>query len=205
MLFTFPSRYLYTIGLQGVFSLAGWSRRIRSGFLVSRLTQDTALPHPLARTGLSPSAAAISNAFRFASSGNPCGPITPPLPKQRRFGLLPFRSPLLGESRLFSSPAGTKMFQFPAFACLAACRAFNAAGFPIRTPADQWSFAPTRGFSQLVASFIASWSLGIYLFARFVILLYLNIIYLSCSILFCHLSNMSKNLYPAVTGGLRGE
>ena len=38
---------------------------------MSRLTQDTALPHPLARTGLSPSAAAISNAFRFASSGNP--------------------------------------------------------------------------------------------------------------------------------------
>ena len=38
---------------------------------MSRLTQDSALPHPLARTGLSPSAAAISNAFRFASPGNP--------------------------------------------------------------------------------------------------------------------------------------
>ena len=35
-----------------------------------------------------------------------------------RFGLLPVRSPLLGESLLFSSPAGTKMFQFPAFASL---------------------------------------------------------------------------------------
>ena len=34
----------------------------------------------------------------------------------RRFGLLPVRSPLLGESLLFSLPAGTKMFQFPAFA-----------------------------------------------------------------------------------------
>ena len=33
-----------------------------------------------------------------------------------RFGLFPVRSPLLGESLLFSSPAGTKMFQFPAFA-----------------------------------------------------------------------------------------
>jgi hypothetical protein len=33
-----------------------------------------------------------------------------------RFGLFPVRSPLLGESRLFSLPAGTKMFQFPAFA-----------------------------------------------------------------------------------------
>ena len=33
-----------------------------------------------------------------------------------RFGLLPVRSPLLGESLLFSLPAGTKMFQFPAYA-----------------------------------------------------------------------------------------
>ena len=33
-----------------------------------------------------------------------------------RFGLFPGRSPLLGESLLFSSPPGTKMFQFPGFA-----------------------------------------------------------------------------------------
>ena len=37
---------------------------------------------------------------------------------RRRFGLIPGRSPLLGESLLFSLPAGTKMFQFPAFASL---------------------------------------------------------------------------------------
>ena len=36
----------------------------------------------------------------------------------QRFGLFPVRSPLLGESLLFSLPAGTKMFQFPAFASL---------------------------------------------------------------------------------------
>ena len=35
-----------------------------------------------------------------------------------RFRLLPGRSPLLGESLLFSSPGGTKMFQFPPFASL---------------------------------------------------------------------------------------
>ena len=35
---------------------------------------------------------------------------------QRRFGLFPGRSPLLGESRLFSFPRGTKMFQFPRLA-----------------------------------------------------------------------------------------
>ena len=42
VLFTFPSRYWYTIGLPGVFSLGGWCRRIQAGFLRSRPTQDTA-------------------------------------------------------------------------------------------------------------------------------------------------------------------
>ncbi len=42
VLFTFPSRYWYTIGLTGVFSLAGWARRIRAGLLVSRVTQEYA-------------------------------------------------------------------------------------------------------------------------------------------------------------------
>ena len=45
------------------------------------------------------------------------GPITPARASpRRRFGLFPVRSPLLGESFLLSLPAGTKMFQFPAFA-----------------------------------------------------------------------------------------
>jgi hypothetical protein len=43
-------------------------------------------------------------------------PTTPPAVTRRRFGLLPVRSPLLGESRLLSSPRGTEMFQFPRFA-----------------------------------------------------------------------------------------
>ena len=49
------------------------------------------------------------------------GPITPTPQRLRaitwhRFGLFPFRSPLLGESRLLSLPTGTEMFQFPALA-----------------------------------------------------------------------------------------
>ena len=46
------------------------------------------------------------------------GPTTPARPTgdARRFGLFPVRSPLLGESLLFSLPGGTKMFQFPPFA-----------------------------------------------------------------------------------------
>ena len=38
-----------------------------------------------------------------------------------RFGLFPGRSPLLGESLLFSLPGGTKMFQFPPFASPSVC------------------------------------------------------------------------------------
>ena len=55
------------------------------------------------------------------------------------------------------------MFQFPAFAFLnyQESPAFSRRGCPIRTSADQRSHAPTRGFSQLAASFFAFRSLGI--------------------------------------------
>ena len=43
----------------------------------------------------------------------------------------------------------------------AGCHPFRMTGCPIRTSADQRPFAPPRGFSQLVTSFIASGSLGI--------------------------------------------
>ena len=49
-------------------------------------------------------------------------PLWPPFPersaksKAKRYRLLPFRSPLLWESRLISVPAVTEMFQFSAFA-----------------------------------------------------------------------------------------
>src|SRR5690554_4913769 len=58
-------------------------------------------------TGLSPSTMQLSRCFHFPGFLPRPGPTTPALPKQRRFGLLPFRSPLLRESLLFSSPAGT--------------------------------------------------------------------------------------------------
>ena len=47
-----------------------------------------------------------------------------------RFGLLRVRSPLLAESLLFSFPAGTEMFQFPAFAPALAGDGIAPAGFP---------------------------------------------------------------------------
>ena len=88
-------------------------------------------------------------------------PTTPDAPRRARFRLFPFRSPLLRESMFLSLPAGTKMFQFPAFAALARCTHFMRAGSPIRTPPDHVLFADPRRFSQLTASFLASESLGI--------------------------------------------
>ena len=85
---------------------------------MSRATQDPATLRMLARTGLSPSTARLSGRFRFASFLRHRGPTTPLRPEPQRFGLFPGRSPLLGESLLFSLPTGTKMFQFPAFAFL---------------------------------------------------------------------------------------
>ena len=118
MLFTFPSRYWFAIGLSGVFSLAGWSRRIRAEFLVLRVTQDTATVLVASNTQLSCSVATLSRMFHSRHFVRRRGPTTPDMPKHVRFGLFPVRSPLLGESLLFSLPAGTKMFQFPAFASL---------------------------------------------------------------------------------------
>ena len=40
MLFTFPSRYLFTIGRRGVLRLGGWSPHVQTRFHVSRPTQD---------------------------------------------------------------------------------------------------------------------------------------------------------------------
>src|SRR5690606_4862460 len=53
------------------------------------------------------------------------------------------------------------MFQFAGFAPLAGYYIFNIVGCPIRIPADHLVCADPRGFSQLIASFFASGSLGI--------------------------------------------
>ena len=83
---------------------------------MSRATQGSAALRMASCTGLSPSVERLSRRFH-----SPCflryrGPTTPFRPQPEGFGLFPVRSPLLGESLLFSLPAGTKMFQFPAFA-----------------------------------------------------------------------------------------
>ena len=71
-----------------------------------------------------------------------------------RFSLFRFRSPLLTESLLFSLPAGTEMFHFPAFPPTglyiqpAVTHHNNEQGFPIRTSSDQ---RPVIGSPRLIA------------------------------------------------------
>lgn len=84
------------------------------------------------------------------------------------FRLFPFRSPLLGKSRLISFPLGTEMFQFPRFASLALCiqtRMIRSllSGFPIQIPSVQRLLPAPRGFSQAATSFFASYCQGIHL------------------------------------------
>ena len=120
MLFTFPSRYWFTIGRQRVFSLAGWSRRVPTGFLVSRGTQV-----PAQRAGVVfvyRTVTFYGSTFQRTSTNDPVGnspalrPDRPYNPREHApwFGLFRVRSPLLAESLLFSLPAGTEMVHFPA-------------------------------------------------------------------------------------------
>ncbi len=124
VLFTFPSRYWFAIGLPGVFSLAGWSRQIRAGVLGPRPTQARRHARAAVRLrGHHPLRRAVPGASAPAARAHPRRPTTPAGPKPDRFGLIPFRSPLLGESRLLSPPPATGMFRFAGFAPLAGWRA----------------------------------------------------------------------------------
>ena len=112
VLFTFPSRYWFTIGHCLVFSLGGWAPRIQTGFHVSRPTWDTAR---------------VINVFDYRAFTlyrqtfqivrltliNPTLQSRNTVPQAVRFRLVRFRSPLLTQSRLIFFPSGTEMFHFP--------------------------------------------------------------------------------------------
>ena len=117
VLLIFRSLYLFTIGHQGVFSLTGWSPSIQSRFHVTRPTQGTLQRQQAFAYG---SVTLYGRPFQIVLLAD-ClitpveGPTTPRW-KPPRFGLFPFRSPLLRKSIFLSFPAGTEMFQFSALA-----------------------------------------------------------------------------------------
>ncbi len=121
---------LSAIGHQGIFRLSGWSRQIHTGFLGPRATWvSLKQAADVSATGVLPSTPDLSHVLRLhqrfltrpvagrQQKRDPTTPHAQPLPgiTHIRFGLIQFRSPLLPESRLFSLPAGTEMFHFPAF------------------------------------------------------------------------------------------
>ncbi len=163
VLFTFPSRYWFTIGHRGVFSLGGWSPQLPTGFLVSRGTRDTARGRRPSLTGLPPSLAGLSRPL-LLSLVLPCrGPTTPAeqappvwagprsLAATRGIAVAFFSSGYLDVSVPRVSPRVTTGD--------AGC---PAPGFPIRTSWDHSSRAAPPGLSQLTTSFIASLCLGIH-------------------------------------------
>ena len=146
----------------GVFSLTGWSRRIRAGFLVSRVTQDTTKPYHASHTGLSPSMDELSRSFRSHSmyynvvlQPRRCVATTPvwALPRSlATTGGIVFTFSSCGYLDVSVPRVGLPLCGIPEslpVSCL------------IRISADQRVFAPPRGFSQLITSFVASESQGI--------------------------------------------
>jgi hypothetical protein len=114
VLFTVPSRYLFTIGCQRVFSLIQWSGQIHAEFHVHRITWDTLRGFRTSLTRLSRSVADFSTSL----SSSFLSQIRVPQPrsdKSERFRLFRFRSPLLTESQSFSFPGVTEMFHFAPF------------------------------------------------------------------------------------------
>jgi hypothetical protein len=97
--------------------------------------------------------------------GDPTTPATQRLLAitRNRFGLFRFRSPLLAESLLFSLPAGTEMFHFPALPPTALCIQAGATAHddgrvsPFGNPRITARLPAPRGLSQAPTSFIGSW------------------------------------------------
>ena len=174
---------LSAIGHQGIFRLNGWSRQIHTGFLGPRATWVVLKQAvDVSATGVLPSTPDLSHVLRLhqrfltcltagrLQKRTPTTPTTQPLPGITRdwFGLIRFRSPLLPESRLFSLPAGTEMFHFPAFPphCLCVQQRVTAHDdcrvSPFGHPRIKARLTAPRGLSWPPTSFIGSWCQGIH-------------------------------------------
>jgi len=126
VLFTVPSRYCALSVAERCFALEGGPPSFPRGTSAPpRYSGPCPLPLPFAYGAftLCDGASQLPSArFGFAAGfGSP--PCTSHNPLRAtaaalapaEFGLVPVRSPLLGDSRLFPLPPGTEMFQFPGF------------------------------------------------------------------------------------------
>ena len=161
MLFTFPSQYLFAIGLSVVFSLGGWCRQIQTGFLRSRPTQDTPACHLIACTGLSPPAACLPRHFQF-SSFHGIGVLQPRACRNiPGLGSFPFAHHYLGNHCYFLFLRLLRCFSSSGLPPIRITAIPGGWVAPFGHPRIKRLFAPPRGFSQLITSFFASESQGI--------------------------------------------
>ena len=116
-----------------------------------------------------PAVAELSSSLPLPTPESRMPALQPRMVETTRFGLFPFRSPLLWESRLISLPPGTEMFHFPGLASLGLYIQLRMMGHdshrvsPFRNHRIVGCLAPPRCLSQLTASFIASQRQGIHL------------------------------------------
>jgi hypothetical protein len=170
VLFTFPSRYWFTIGRRGVFSLGSWSTQLPTGFHVPRGTRETSQRshQPFAYGAFTLYGGSFqSPSAKLVISNSPTrpqpSPVKPRNPMQAtlagltpaRFGLFRVRSPLLTESLLFSLPGGTEMVHFPPFASSELCihsamTGYGPAGLP---HSDIPGSKPVCGSPRLFAAY----------------------------------------------------
>jgi hypothetical protein len=115
VLFTFPSRYWFTIGRISSLALEGGPPSFPPDFACPVVLRIPTHTSPLLPTSLSLSLERLSSRFGWKRRVQMPGPTTPSVSKYARFGLPPFRSPLLWGSRLISSGQATEMFQFAHF------------------------------------------------------------------------------------------
>ena len=134
-----------------------------------RSTQVPAASFSISCTGLSPAMAELSSSLPLPTLESRMPALQPRMVETIRFGLFPFRSPLLWESRLISFPPGTEMFHFPGSASSTLWIHVEIPEHdfrwvpPFRDPRIKGCLAPPRGLSQLATSFFAVQRQGIHL------------------------------------------
>ena len=133
-----------------------------------RSTQVPTMSLSGSSTGLSPAMAKLSSLLPLPTHESFMSALQPRMNVFTRFGLYPFRSPLLRVSRLISFPSGTEMFHFPELALCKLCIHLPVMGHdshwvsPFRNFRIIECLASPRNLSQLTTSFIAFRRQGIH-------------------------------------------
>ncbi len=113
VLVTFPSRYLFTIGRQTVFSLTRWSWQIHTGFHVPRITWDTLRGSKVFIYRTVTVYGATFQTLQLTLSHPMSESLNPLLTFVDKVWAVPFSlAATKGITDLFYFPPDTKMFQF---------------------------------------------------------------------------------------------